>query len=46
MFSKKLFSKIAILGFVFSLGATMTFAQEDPPSQDPSTKYAKGEKRN
>ena len=37
MFSKKLFSKIAILGFVFSLGVSMTFAQEDPPSQDPSS---------
>ena len=37
MFSKKLFSKIAILGFVFSLGITGTFAQEDPPTQDPSS---------
>ncbi len=37
MFSKKLFSKIAILGFVLSLGVSGIFAQEDPPSQDPSS---------
>ncbi len=38
MLSKKLLGKIAILGSVLSVGVTMTFAQEDTPSQDPSSK--------
>ncbi len=38
MFGKKLFSKIAILSFVLAVGAATISAQEDPPSQDPSSK--------
>lgn len=38
---KKLFSKIAIISSVLTVGATAIFAQEDPPSQDPSTKVRK-----
>jgi GWxTD domain-containing protein len=41
MFSKELFGKIAILVSVFSIGISSAFAQEDPPSQDPSTKVRK-----
>lgn len=38
---KKLFSKVAIISSVFTVGATAIFAQEDTPSQDPSTKVRK-----
>lgn len=41
MFRKELFGKIAILVSVFSIGVLPAFAQEDPPSQDPSTKPRK-----
>lgn len=38
---KKLFGKIAIISSVLTVGATAVFAQEDPPSQDPSQKVRK-----
>lgn len=41
MFRKELFGKIAILVSVFSIGISSVFAQEEPPSQDPSTKTRK-----
>ena len=41
MFSKKLFSKIAIISSVISVGVTASFAQEDPPSIDPTQKVRK-----
>lgn len=41
MFIKKLFSKIAIISSVLTIGAATIFAQEDPPSQDPSQKVRK-----
>ncbi|CAN5665075.1 hypothetical protein BH20ACI4_BH20ACI4_08570 [soil metagenome] len=41
MFSKELFGKIAILVSILTIGISSAFAQEDPPSQDPSTKVRK-----
>ncbi|MEO6590323.1 MAG: GWxTD domain-containing protein, partial [Pyrinomonadaceae bacterium] len=38
MFSKKLFSKIAILSSVLAVGVSTTFAQEDTPNQNPAEK--------
>lgn len=41
MFVKKLFSKIAIISSVLTVGATAVFAQEETPSIDPTEKVRK-----
>lgn len=41
MFRKELFGKIAILVSISMIGITTVFAQEETPSQDPSTKTRK-----